>query len=181
MTKEQFLNHHQIISKNVVLQVILGVMILFATSQLIINIKPVPISMNTVGMMLIGFMYAPRAALYSTTIWLTMGSLGAPFFANYSSGLFGATMGYKIGIALAAPMMALLRTKYFTKETFLTSCLIGLAGSIINYAFGLSWLAYGFNLGAAKAIEVGLLPFIIPGIVKIFILVGCLKFCRITK
>jgi biotin transport system substrate-specific component len=120
-------------------------------------------------------------ALYSTTIWLTMGSLGAPMFANYSSGLFGATMGYKIGITIAAPMMALLRTRYLTQDTFLSFCLIGLIGSIINYAFGISWLAYGFNLGAAKAIEFGLLPFIIPGIVKIFILTACLKFCRISK
>jgi biotin transport system substrate-specific component len=181
MTKEQFFNHHRIISQNVVLQVILGVMILFATSQLSIDIKPVPIVMTTVGVMLIGFLYTPMTALYSTTIWLTMGSLGAPMFANYSSGLFGITMGYKIGMAIAAPMMALIRTRYLTQDNFLTSCLIAFIGSLIIYAFGLSWMAYGFNLGAAKAIEFGLLPFIIPGIVKIFILVSCLKFCRISK
>jgi biotin transport system substrate-specific component len=136
-----------------VLKVLIGVLVLFATSQISIPLDPVPINLGTVGVMSLGLLYDRRSALLSTISFLLLGALGVPIFANFAFGLpvlVGPRGGYLFGYLLAVVAMTSIRP--YLKVFFL----------------GISWLSYLFGL--EKALVFGLWPFLVPGLVKAMIL-----------
>lgn len=161
-------NKHAVI----VMKVMMGVIALFAGSQLSIPIEPVPISMQTVVVSIIAFTYSPQLSFATILTYLTAGIVGLPMFADLSSGLhcfFGTTCGYLIGMLLAAPVMGILNSRLsekFTKRFLVVffSCLIG---HIIIFFLGVSWLTT--IIGIKQAIYSGFIIFIPTGLVKILI------------
>lgn len=153
---------------------VMGVGLMFICSQLAIPLEPVPITLQTVGVMFIGLMYTPRMALAIIAGYLTMGALGFPVFSSYSGGLpilLGTRGGYLLGFLPTVYMMAVLREKY-AKDSgwfFLGICTIG---TIIYMGLGALWLSK--FIGFEKAITLGVYPFILPGFLKAFILSGAL-------
>jgi biotin transport system substrate-specific component len=152
--------------KNELMVVLGGVVLLFAASQIEIPLRPVPITLQSVAIMLIGLTYSPRRALESVLLWLGLIAVGFPLLAGFSGGadrLVGPTGGYLAGFALAAYFMALLKEKY-SLNSWISDALLTLMGTVILYVLGVAWLAY--LIGFENAIISGLLPFILPGIVK---------------
>ncbi len=157
-------------SSNVV-QVLIGLSTLFLTSQISIPLHPVPITLQTVGVMMVALSLPQRAALQSIFSYVALGALGLPIFAGFSGGfakLLGPTGGYLIGFIAAVYLMA--RAKTFLGMTSGWRIFINCAfGQLCIYIFGIAWLAY--VLGSLdKAITLGLVPFIFPGIMKAFLL-----------
>lgn len=152
------------------IQLFLGFVMLFASSQICIPIQPVPITMQTVGVMLVGLTLPYRAAMLSVGSYVVLGLAGVPVFAEWASGLgvlLRPSGGYIVGFALAIHVMATLRSRFaFTGWNLLAICIIG---QICIYACGIAWLAYHLN-SFATALQFGLYPFILPGIVKAFVL-----------
>lgn len=162
------------------IQTVLGVMLLFACSQILIPLKPVPITLQTLAVMLIGLTYKPRQAFEVVFAYLLLGAAGMPVFAKFSGGyvsLFGPTGGYFAGFLVAAPLTAWVFSKFPQKTwgTIFASCIVGQA---IIYILGISWLTkfVGFEL----AVKTGILPFILPGIVKTLILTSLIRAVRGT-
>lgn len=158
-----------------------GVILLFACAQISIPIEPVPITLHTVGIMLIALLYKQRDGLIIYFTYLTCGAVGIPVFAKYSYGihtLFGATFGYFVGFLGAIYIMNQIKAKLginsFTKVFI--NCLIG---TIVIYICGVTWLAMLF--GIKEAIIVGVVPFILPGIFKSVLLSGLLRAVKIFK
>ncbi len=157
------------------MQIILGIILLFACSQVQIPLKPVPITLQTLAVLLIGLTYKPRQACEVIFSYLLVGAVGAPIFAGFSGGyahLMGPTGGYFLGFIVAAPAIAWLFST-FTQKTWgaiFASCI---AGQAIIYIFGVSWLTkfVGFDL----AVKGGLFPFILPGTVKTLILTSLIR------
>ena len=148
------------------LRVALGAVVLFACTQVSIPLNPVPITLQTLGVLLIGLTYSPKEALKTLLLYVGCGLLGLPVFTNFGTGigkLLGPTGGYLIGFILAAPTMAWLLSQIKTRSgwTLLLACAIG---QTLIYAFGLIWLST--FLGVQGALQHGLLPFILPGAVK---------------
>jgi|GEM_PF-1548311 len=160
-----------------ILRFIAGVTLLFACSQLVIPLNPVPISLQTVGVMMIALLYSMREGLQVITGYIIAGALGAPVFAGYGTGihtLLSSTGGYLMGfIACIYCMnkMKLLLNPQTITGMFL-NCLVGTA---IIFASGITWLALGINLGWKAAIIGGFMPFIIPGFIKMVALTAALK------
>jgi biotin transport system substrate-specific component len=163
------------------LKVVLGMLILFAGSQIAIPLEPVPITFQTVAVMLIGLLYSRREALSSVILYLALGGMGLPMFQGFEGGishLYGPTAGYLIGFIASVYVMATLR-EYFELQSFLGILFNCIVGTLIVFVFGLSWLAY--IIGFKDAITFGLMPFIIPGAIKAFMLSGALRFIRGSK
>jgi biotin transport system substrate-specific component len=161
------------------LPVIFGCALLILFTKIIIPLKPVPISLQTVAVMLIGLLYTRANAIQTVTAYLGLGALGLPVFTGAGPAtLIGPTGGYLLGFLAAVAAMTFIRDRWLSNRSSwlhqLTLCVIG---TTIVYAFGVSWLS--FLVGFEKAIAFGVMPFILPSIVKVAILTSLLKIGRI--
>ncbi len=147
-------------------QILIGVALLATCSQITIPIQPVPITMQTVAVMLIGLFY-PRATAVKTMLsYLAAGAVGLPVFTAFGGGLWcfmRPTAGYLFGFLASVAVMAYVRERA-KQETFVTHLVACVLGSIVMYAFGISWLS--LYVGPVNAFYLGFVPFIIPGIIK---------------
>ncbi len=170
----------QFLSRTSVLtQVLMGVIGLALMSQVSIPLKPVSITLQTVGVLFIGLTYSKREAIYTLMSYLTLGALGLPVFANYVGGiqhLAGPVGGFYFGFLLAVIVMASIRESLAVKPGILQDLALCLVGSAVLYTLGVIWLSNFIGLKAA--LTGGLMPFILPGILKSFILAGLLKYLR---
>lgn len=150
-----------------ILKVLFAVGLIFACSQITIPLLYVPVTLQTIAIILIGLTYTPREAFASVGLYLSLGAMGLPMFASFSSGmgiLTGTTAGYLTGFLVAAPAMAFMKDKFFKKDNWLTAGLNSIIGMTIIFFLGISWLSY--LIGFEAAIVHGLLPFILPGLLK---------------
>lgn len=160
------------------LQNLLGVLLLFACAQIQIPLKPVPITLHTLAVMLIGLTYKPKQSFEIVLSYLLLGAVGAPVFSHLSAGLgvlLGPTGGYLVGFLFAAPLTSWVLTQFSSKSwmVIFISCA---AGHIVIYTLGIAWLAT--LIGFEGAIKGGLLPFILPGLFKTLILASIIKTLR---
>ncbi len=157
------------------LTTLLGALIIAVFAQVSIEMEPVPITLQTVAVMLIGYRFSPAQAFKSTTLYMLLGLAGLPVFSNFDFGpqvVFGTTGGYIFGFIPAAYFLAL-ATQKFGDKSWLTMTALGLVATAITFVFGISWLS--FLIGVQDAINFGFLPFIIPGIAKVVMLTSLLK------
>lgn len=169
----------QILSKSSTLtRILMGVVGLSLMSQITIPIQPVPITLQTIAVLFIGLTYSSRDTFFTLLSYLTLGAMGLPIFANHVGGiqhLFSHVGGFYFGFLIAAFVMASMREKIQTQGVILDLALCAL-GSIVLYTLGVAWLAN--FIGLKSAILGGVVPFIIPGIIKSFILAGLLHYVR---
>lgn len=127
---------------------------------------PVPITGQTMAVLLVGAALGSRRGALSMAAYLLEGALGLPVFAGGATGLarlHGPTGGYLLGFLAAAFITGWLAERGWDRRPF-TAALAMLIGNAMIYLFGLPWLAFfleGF-LGPKGALALGLLPFI-PG------------------
>lgn len=87
-------------------------------------------------------------------------------------------LGWLVAIVFMTSFRQYFR-QYGKKENFLETLLNCSIATIIIFAFGILWLCRFMNFN--EAIKVGLLPFIIPGIIKIGILSIAVRFIKFEK
>ncbi|BDU60647.1 hypothetical protein FLA4_10570 [Candidatus Rickettsia kotlanii] len=127
-------------------------------------------------MIFIGLTYDKTTAPLIILSFITLGAIGIPVFGEFSSGLrilFGPTGGYLAGFVIAVYVMASLKDKIFTSNKWLNQISLCLIGNIIIMSLGWMWLST--FLGASGAFYGGVLPFIIPGIIKSVLLIGLIN------
>ncbi len=166
---------------NELMVVLGGVMLLFAASQVEIPLKPVPITLQSVAVMLIGLTYTPRRALESLMIWLGLAAAGFPVLNGFAGGLThftGPTLGYLVGFVISPYLMAMLKEK-FSLNSWISDALLCLMGTIILFSCGVTWLSY--LIGFSNAFMSGVVPFILPGIIKAGLLCTTLQILRHYK
>jgi biotin transport system substrate-specific component len=161
--------------KSLLLQFVLGLSLLILTAQVSIPIQPVPITLGSVGALLIALVFEKKQAMAMISSYLLLGSIGLPVFAGFNSGIFyflGPTGGYLLGFWFAVFIVSTLR-EHMLNETLFAIFILCVVGTVIIYIFGIAWLSY--LLSFKKAITVGLLPFIIPGIIKAGLLASTVR------
>ena len=180
MTSTIILNNDYFISSKsslflTIFKIIFGIIVIAACANISVPLKPVPITLQTAAIMLIGLTYSPRDALITCCAYTLLGVCGLPIFANFSFGLnalIGCTGGYLIGMSVAGFCTSYLKSKlsrYISK--FLTNVVSGGFGSLVIFVLGVSWLSY--HIGLDKALYSGFIVFIPSGICKI-LLVSCI-------
>ena len=79
--------------------------------------------------------------------------------------MMGPTGGYLVGFALAALLVGHLAERGWDRSLF-TLFFAMLLGDAVILSLGTAWLAFGNGLGLAKALAVGLYPFLLAALLK---------------
>jgi biotin transport system substrate-specific component len=132
--------------------VVLGVALLTAAAKVKVEFWPVPMTLQTLAVLLIGATYGFRLAVLTVASYLALGALGAPVFARGGGFLYfaGSTGGYLISYLLAAGVMGWLSEKGMGK-TLLSAIPLFLIGEAIIFAIGTGWLAWFLTFLPEKA------------------------------
>lgn len=145
------------------LLVVAGSVLLTLSSKISVPFFPVPMTMQTFTVLLLGFALGARLGLVTVLAWLAQGAAGLPVFAGPAAGLAyfaGPTGGYLAGFALAAWATGALAERGWDRS-LAGSAAAALLGLAVIYAAGLGWL--GTVVGWDKPVlELGLIPFL-PG------------------
>ena len=157
------------------LVLLLGTVFLALLARIEIRLEPfspVPITGQTLGVLLIGALYGPWRGALCLLAYLGEGAAGLPVFAGGASGaavLVGPTGGYLIAFPVAAAIVGLLVQP-------LRGVLSGwralpglLVGTIVIYLIGVPGLALSTGMGLLTAIEKGMLPFIPGDLIKVVV------------
>ncbi len=146
-----------------------------ALAQISIHLSftPVPITGQTLGVLLAGTALGWRRAAASMALYAIAGVAGVPWFAGATSGYVGASFGYIVGFFFAATACGYLAGRGVDRS-MLRSVPAMIVGEIIIYAFGLTWLALDLHLGAAATLSDGFTPFVAGDAIKAAIAAGLL-------
>ena len=152
------------------LQVTLGVGIIALLAQVRFELGPVPLTGQTLAVLLIGAAYGAGLAALTLTSYLIVGGLGLGVFSGGASGLAalsGTTAGYLFGFLLAATVVGFLAERGWDRHFGLTA-LAMLIGNLLIYVPGLLWLNQ-FAPDTGTTLQWGLLPFIPGDVIKLLV------------
>ncbi|MDR0770043.1 MAG: biotin transporter BioY [Burkholderiales bacterium] len=144
---------------------ILGSLALTVSAKVAFPVGPVPFTMHTYVVLVLGALLGKRLALASVMLYLAQGLAGLPVFTMGGglAYLASPSFGYLIGFLPAAVLVG-----HFTERGFgrtLGSCLLLMAvAHVVLFVFGVMWLAMA--IGLEKAYWVGLHPFWVMSVVK---------------
>ncbi len=155
---------------NIVLA-LFGTLLLAISSKVQVPFWPVPMTMQTFVIFLIGMTYGVRLSFATVALYLFEGAAGLPVFASGGgiAYLTGPTAGYLYGMLFATVVISYLANLGFTK-TYFKAAFSLIIGAIIIFAIGIIYL--GSIIGYQKAIVAGLLPFIPSELFKIALAVS---------
>lgn len=134
---------------------------------------PVPITGQTLGVLLIGAALGWRRAAATIALYAALGLAGVPWFAGGGSGYASASFGYVIGFFLAATAAGWLAERGADRKV-LRALPAMLIAEVIIYAAGLPWLAAVTGFSFAETISAGLVPFLLGDAVKAALAAGLL-------
>jgi len=131
---------------------------------------PVPLTLQTLAVLLIGLLLSPRLAAATLGAYLIEGALGLPVFAPSLLGisglahLFGPTGGYLLAYPPAAALASFLwrRASWITGRGFFTAALSAAAGSLSILALGALWLVIFSHAPVENVLTLAVIPFL-PG------------------
>jgi biotin transport system substrate-specific component len=146
-----------------------------ALSQLEVHLSftPVPITGQTLGVVLAGCALGWRRAALSMLTYLLFGLVGVPWFAGHSSGWQQVDGGYLVGFIAAAAICGWLAERG-SDRTVLRSVPTMLVGEVVLYLVAVPWLAVALHVDLAKAIALGCTPFLAGDALKMACAAGLL-------
>ena len=158
-----------------------GALFTAAIAQLEVPMWPVPITGQTLAVVLVGATLGARRGMLSLLVYAVAGLAGAPFFADMQGGLQALALpsfGYVIGFIPAAGLVGWLARRNWDRNVGRAAVAMLLA-SAIPFVTGLPYLAVALGqLGAPNDVQsvlaAGLYPFIVGGVAKAFIAAGIL-------
>ncbi|MBN1310663.1 MAG: biotin transporter BioY [Anaerolineae bacterium] len=124
-----------------------------------IGISPVPVTAQTLAVLLVGATLGSRRGSLAMLAYLAEGAMGLPVFAG---GI--ATVGYRIGFVVAAFVVGWLAEHGWDRHPITTASAM-LIGNTAIYLIGIPWLAA--LIGGDKALAMGLYPFIVGDTLKL--------------
>ena len=150
---------------------VIGAVLLTIAAKIKVPFYPVPMTMQTLGVAIIAASFGARLGVASVILYLAAGMAGLPVFTNTPPAvagltyMMGPTGGYLLGFALAALLVGHLAERGWDRSLF-TLFFAMLLGDAVILSLGTAWLAFGAGLGLAKALAVGLYPFLLAALLK---------------
>lgn len=142
---------------------------LMAQISIPLGFTPVPITGQTLAVLLSGAALGSRLGPLSQAVYWAMGAVGLPFYAEAQGGwdvATGATAGYLVGFVVAAWVVGRLAERRQDRDVW-TAIPAFLFGSVIIYLFGVPWLARIVDVSWSRAAELGCYPFIVGDLIKV--------------
>jgi biotin transport system substrate-specific component len=139
-----------------------------------LGFTPVPLTGQTFAVLLAGGVLGATRGALSMGLYVALGAVGLPFYAEGTGGwtvATGSTAGYLVGFVVAAFVVGRLAERG-QDRTLSTAMPAFLAGSLTIYAIGATWLAIDLGLpltaeaGEPSAISLGVAPFLVGDVIK---------------
>lgn len=137
---------------------------LFAQISFHLPFTPVPFTGQTFAVLLGAATIGWSRAAIGSVIYAAAGVAGVPWFAGATSGWHvaaGPDFGYILSYVAVSILVGALAEKGLDRSFSGTAGIMAV-GSLVIYAFGVTWLAFALNVSAMKALSLGMLPFL-PG------------------
>lgn len=153
-----------------------GGTLLVALSTLVsipLPFTPVPLTLQTFSVLLVGAALGSKRGVASMALYALAGVAGVPWFSQHHSGWAFASFGYIVGFVLAAYLVGLLAERGNDRHVGKTVGLM-ILGNLAIYAVGVPGLMIFTGMSLAKAIALGVLPFLIGDAIKIALAAGLL-------
>lgn len=146
--------------------VVAGSVLMALSARLQVPMWPVPMTMQTFAVLVIGMAYGWRLGGATLIAYLAEGAVGLPVFASGAGLAYmaGPTGGYLAGFVLAATLVGWLGERGWDRSVVLTLVAM-MFGTALIFGCGVAWLST--LIGTEKAIAAGLTPFLVGAGFKI--------------
>ena len=138
---------------------------LLAQISIPLSFTPVPVTGQTLGVLLVGPALGGRRAMATLVLYVAAGLAGGPWFAHGASGYPSATFGYLLGFVLASYVLGLAAQRGVDRS-ILRSIPAMLLAEVVVFAFGVTWLKFALDASVSQAIAWGLTPFLLGEVMK---------------
>lgn len=133
---------------------------------------PVPITLQTFAVILIGMALGPVAGFSTMVLYLAEGAIGLPVFSPAGPGGMAHLLGPNAGFLFAYPLAAaaagwIVRSMPRFVSRFSSAILAGIGSSVITFALGAGWLAHLLHLGSTAVWSLAVAPFLAGEAIKI--------------
>jgi biotin transport system substrate-specific component len=157
--------------------VLLGVAFLTAASWVQVPMWPVPMTMQTFAVLMVGALCGWRLGVATVAAWLAL-SVQFPLLSEFKTLLMVATThGYLAAFPIMAAFVGLMAERGWTARP-IRAALTLLVAEVICFSLGVAWLSH--VIGFDKAVAFGLVPFIVGDLVKTALAVALLTVFRRT-
>jgi biotin transport system substrate-specific component len=149
-----------------------GSLLLALSAKVQVPFYPVPLTLQTLVVLLLGATLGARLAAASVALYLIEGLAGLPVFAGAVAGpvyMAGPTAGFLVGFLVAAALVGFAADRRWDRTWIRLLVSLSLGHAVI-FAFGFLWLAQ--LIGAERAFAVGVAPFALATIVKTLLAVA---------
>ncbi len=157
--------------------VLAGTVLLAASAQVSVPMFPVPMTLQTLVVSLIGLTYGSRLGAATMIAYLAEGAMGLPVFANFSGGiapLMGPTAGFLWGFVAMAWLTGWLVERGLDRG-FTKLFVAALVPGLLLFVPGVTALNLVTGMGWEKAVALGMTPFLIGALVKAVIAAMAVK------
>lgn len=154
--------------------VLTGVALVAVLAKLSFFIGPVPITGQTLGVILVGAALGAKRGAASLTTYMLLGLAGLPIFAGPVAGpayVLSPSFGFIVGFIPAAFVAGWFAERAWDRKPVLA--FVGfVAASVIPFLVGVPYMAFilssvmGVDITFASVMEAGVLPFIAGGVIK---------------
>ena len=154
--------------------VVAGAALVAVLAQVSIPLWPVPITGQTLGVIVVGAALGSRRGALSLITYMLVGLAGLPVFADFTGSIAAVakpSFGFVIGFIFSAFVAGWFAEREWDRRPALAFLGFAIA-SLMPFLFGLPYLAFilnvvmGYDLTFVEILEAGLFPFIIGGIIK---------------
>jgi len=133
---------------------------------------PVPITLQTFAIILLGMVLGPVAGFSTMVLYLAEGAMGLPVFSPQGPGGLAHLLGPNAGFLFASPLAAaasgwLVRSLPRAVSRFSSAIIAGIGSSIVTFALGAGWLAHLLHLGSTAIWSLAIAPFLAGEAIKI--------------
>lgn len=141
------------------------------SAQISIPIKPVPFTLQTMIVLLAGAFLGAKNGTYSQILYLSLGAIGLPIFAQTADGtmgfarLIGPTGGYLLAFPVAAYLVGLLTEK---NQKYLSVIISMFVAELVVILVGTSYLYAAYLHNFVDAVKAGAAIFTVWMVVKVF-------------
>jgi biotin transport system substrate-specific component len=150
-----------------VAMVLFGSVLVAVSAQVSVPMFPVPMTLQTLAIMLVGLTYGWRLAGATMVTYLAQGAMGFPVFAGGAAGLaplMGPTAGFLFGFIVMAVAMGWLVERGLSRGFGLFAAAV--IATALLFVPGVLWLTAVTPLDVTGAFKAGVAPFLVGEVVK---------------
>jgi biotin transport system substrate-specific component len=158
--------------------IVLGATFVALCAQVYIPTQPVPFTGQTFGVLLVGGALGFRRGVLALLLYLLIGTVGLPVFAQGKAGLAivqGATGGYLIGFVIAAAIVGRLAELGWDRKIGGSFAAMAI-GTAVIYTIGVPWLKVVTGMTWEAAVAAGMTPFLVWDAAKLAVAAGIFPF-----